>query len=68
MININIMSIALDLMHVEVFHYKKKDNLIIGKGLRGGLDDTTPTGEEEYLTNFTETQKTLCLYYNGMNS
>lgn len=38
--------------------------------IRGGLDDTKLTGEKEYLTNFTETQKILCLRlrYNGVNS
>ena len=36
---------------------KKKDILILRKGLPGGLDDTTVTAEKKYPINFTEQQK-----------
>ena len=49
---------------------KKKDILILGKGLTEGLDDTTLTAEEKYSINFTVTGKKFCLslHYNGVNS
>ena len=40
---------------------KKKDILILGKGLTGDLVDTTLTAEKKYSTNFTEQQKKFYL-------
>ena len=52
------------------FDNKKKDNLILGEGLRQGLDDTTLTTEVKYPINFTQPNKrfVLHLHYNGSNS
>ena len=49
---------------------KKKDILILGKGLMQILDDTTFTAEKEYAITFTEQHKKFCLslHYNGVNS
>ena len=48
---------------------KKKDILILGKGLTQGLEHTL-TAEKIYSINFTVTKKKFCLslYYNGANS
>ena len=48
---------------------KKKDILILGKGLTQGLEHTL-TAEKIYSINFTVTKKKFCLslYYNGVNS
>ena len=49
---------------------KKKYILILGKSPRQGLDDTTLTSEKEYVINFNEVNKEICLnlHYNGVNS
>ena len=49
---------------------RKKDILILGKGLMKGLDDTLLTAGKEYATNLSEQQKKFCLnlHYNGANS
>ena len=39
---------------------KRKDILILGKGLAHGLDDTALTAEKDYSINFTEQQKNFC--------
>ena len=36
------------------FDNKKKDNLILGEGLRQGLDDTTLATEVKYPINFSQ--------------
>ena len=48
---------------------KKKDILVLGKGLTQGLEYTL-TAEKMYLINFTVTKKKFCLslHYNGANS
>ena len=48
---------------------KKKDILILGKGLTQGLEHTL-TAEKMYLLNFTVTKKKFCLslHCNGANS
>ena len=48
----------------------KKEDILLGKGWTGGLDDTKLTAETEYTINFTEQQKKFCLnlHYNGSNS
>ena len=54
-------------MHI---YNKRKDVLIIGKGLTQGLDGTTFTAEAIYPTNFTQSGKifVLNLHNNGTNS
>ena len=49
---------------------KKEDILILGKGSKHGLGETTLTAEKEYWINFTEQKKKNCLslHYNGVNS
>ena len=49
---------------------KGKDILILGEGLRQGLDDITLTAEAKYPINFTQSEKrfVLSLHYNGSNS
>ena len=49
---------------------KKKNILIIGKGITQGLDDRTLTTEENYSINFTKKNTKFCLslHYNGANS
>ena len=48
---------------------KKKDILVLGKGLTKGLEHTL-TAEKMYSINFTVTKKTFCLslHCNGANS
>ena len=48
---------------------KKKDKLVLGKGLTEGLEHTL-TAEKMYPINFTVTRKKFCLslHYNGANS
>ena len=49
---------------------KGKDILILGEGPTQRLDDSTLKAEAKYLTNFTQSGKTLVLslHYNGSNS
>ena len=49
---------------------KNKDILILGKGPRPGLDDTTLPAEAKYPINFTQPNKrfVLSLHYNRSNS
>ena len=49
---------------------KEKDILILGKGPRQGLNNTTLAAEEEYAINFSEQQMKFCLslHYSGANS
>ena len=49
---------------------KKKNILILGKGLTQGLTDITLTAEKEHSVNFNEQHKKfrLSLHYNGVNS
>ena len=52
---------------------KRKDILVLGKGLTQGLNGTTLTAEKMYFIfskNFTENNKKFCLslHYNGANS
>ena len=48
---------------------RNKDILVLGKGARQGLEHTL-SAEKMYSTNFTETDKKLCLilHYNEVNS
>ena len=47
---------------------RKKDILILGKGLTQGLEHT-PSAEKMYSINFTKNNKKYCvsLHYNGAN-
>ena len=49
---------------------KKKDILILGKGLTQGLSDTTLTAEARYSNNFSRSNRKFCLslHDNGSNS
>ena len=44
--------------------------LILGEGLKQGLDDTTLAAETKYSFNFTQSDRSFCLslHYNGSNS
>ena len=44
--------------------------LILGEGLKQGLDDTTLAAETKYSFNFTQSDRNFCLslHYNGSNS
>ena len=56
---------------VHVDDRKKKDIVILGKGLRQGLDETTLTAEKQYVViNCSKQQKKICLslHYDGANS
>ena len=48
----------------------KKDISILGLGLTQGLDDTTLKAEARYWSNFSRSNRKLCLnlHYNGSNS
>ena len=54
-------------MHID---NKKKDILILGKGPKQELDDTTLTAEAQYSINSSRSNRTFCLrwHYNGSNS
>ena len=54
-------------MHID---NKRKNSLVLGKGLARGLDNTTLTTEAVYPVNFTESEKrfVLSLHYNGRDS
>ena len=49
---------------------KNKDILILGKGTKQGLTNTTLTAEAEYYINFLRSERKFCLsfHYNGSNS
>ena len=49
---------------------KNKDILILGKGQRKGLDNTSVIAEAEYSINFSRSERKFCLSlcYNGSNS
>ena len=54
-------------MHID---NKKKDILILDKGPKQELDDTTLTAEAQYSINSSRSNRTFCLrwHYNGSNS
>ena len=54
-------------MHI---HNKRKNSLVLGKGLARGLHNATETTEALYPINFTESEKRflLSLHYNGRDS
>ena len=55
---------------VHIDNKKKKDILILGKDPTQGLDDTALTEEAQYPTNFSGSNRELCLSlrYNRSNS
>ena len=44
---------------------KEKDILIYGKAPKQGLDDTTLTAEAKYSTNFSKSQRKVCIIIEG---
>ena len=64
----NIIIFGVDMSSSAHIDNKGKDILILGEGPMQGLDNTTLT--PEYLINFSENGKKLCLrlHYNGANS
>ena len=48
---------------------RNKNILVLGKGPKQGLDNSTITAEAKYSINFTESEKryVLSLHYNGSN-
>ena len=50
----NVIIFRADMSSSVYIDNKKKDILILGKGPRNGLDDTTLTAGKEYSINFTE--------------
>ena len=53
----NVIIFGADVSPFEHINSKKKDILILHKGLPGGLHDTTVTAEKKYPINFTEQLK-----------
>ena len=49
---------------------KTKNIIILGEGIKQGLNDTTLTAEKMYSINFTLIRNKFCLslHYNGDNS
>ena len=66
----NVIIFGDDISSLMHFNDKRKDILILAKGSPDGLDDTTLAAKKEYLINFTEQLKKLCLSlcYNKVNS
>ena len=44
---------------------EEKDILIDGKAPKQGLDDTTLTAEAKYSTNFSKSQRKVCIIIKG---
>ena len=65
----NLIIFGVDMSSSVHVDNKKKDILILGKGLTQGLEHTL-TAEKMYSINFTVTKKKFCLslHYNGANS
>ena len=66
----NVINFAVNMSSSVHVDNKKKDILIIGKGLTQGLGEHSLTAEKMYSINFTVTRKKFCLslYYNEANS
>ena len=65
----NVIIFGVDMSSSVHVHNKKKDILILGKGLLQGLEHIL-AAENMYSINFTVTKKKCCssLHYNGANS
>ena len=65
----NIIIFGVDMSSFPHIDNKKKDILILGRGLTQGLEHTL-TAEKMYSISFTVTRKLCCLilHYNGANS
>ena len=65
----NVIIFRVDMSSSTTIDNRKKDILILGKGLKQGLEHTL-SAEKMYLINFTEHNKKFCLglHYNGANS
>ena len=57
----NVIILGVDMSSFVYTDDKKKDILILGKGLRQGLDDTTLTAESQYQLIFQDQMKHFCL-------
>ena len=66
----NVINFGIDMSSSVHVDNKGKCILILGKGPRQELDDTTLTVEAKYPINFTQSRKIFVLspYYNGSNS
>ena len=66
----NTIIFGVDMSSSVYANNKNKDILILGKVKTQGLDNTTLTGEVEYSTNFSRSQRKFCssLHYNESNS
>ena len=65
----NVIIFRVDMSSSTTIDNRKKDILILGKGLKQGLEHTL-SAEKMYLINSTEHNKKFCLglHYNGANS
>ena len=65
----NVIIFRVDMSSSTKIDNRKKNNLILGKGLTQGLEQTL-SAEKMYPINFTEKNKKLCLslHYNKENS
>ena len=66
----NITLFGVDMSSSVHIDNKRKDILIICKGLTQGLDDSTLAAETQYSINFSRSSRKFCLrlHYNGSNS
>ena len=66
----NVTIFGVDMSSSKHIDNKKKDTLILGKGLTQGLDDTTLVVEAQYSINFSRSiaKFFLSMHYNGSNS
>ena len=66
----NVIIFGADMSSYVHVNNEKKDILILNEGFTQGLDDATLTPEKNYLINFTESRKIICLslHYNEANS
>ena len=66
----NVIIFGVDVSSSVHIDNKEKDILILGKGSRQGLNDTTLTAEAQYSINFSRLNGKfyLSLHYNGSNS
>ena len=58
----NVTNLVLIWVHWCILITKKKDILILGKGVTQGLHDTTLTPKAKYSVNFTEHENKFYVY------
>ena len=66
----NVIIFGVDMSAPVHIDNKRKDILILGKGPRQRLDDTTLTAETQHSINFSRSNRKFCLslHYNTSNS